>query len=374
VKALEKEGIGRPSTYATIITKIQDRKYVEQRDRRFHATELGMKVTDLLVEHFPVVMSLKFTGGMEEKLDEIEEGRIGYRAVLDEFWGPFEQSLNEAESKVSSAKGRETGEMCPKCGKPLVEQFSRKTGRSFIGCSGFKKEEGGCTYIKGSEDRPAPAEAGVPCPNCGKPMLQRFSRRGPFLGCSGYPECKTTMNVDAEGKAVLSAKPTEHLCEKCGKPLVVRQGRRGAFLACTGYPQCKNAMDCDAEGNPIRPIQSGVNCEKCGLEMIVKPKGVRGPYLACSGYPKCRSYKPLSEELREKFKAQLPPPPAATAEKKAAAPTVEIKDTCPRCGAAMKVRRGRGGPFLGCSKYPKCRGTLEASPELLEKLTEAGVM
>jgi DNA topoisomerase-1 len=374
VKALEKEGIGRPSTYATIITKIQDRKYVEQRDRRFFATDLGKKVTDFLVELVPDVMDLKFTSGMEEKLDQIESGERVYREVLDDFWPPFSQKVSEAESTAGSLKAKETGEMCPKCGKPLVEQHSRKTGRTFIGCSGFRKEDGGCTYIKGQEDRPEAAATGVDCPNCGKPMLQRFSRRGPFLGCSGYPECKTTMNLDAEGKPQLATQPTKHLCEKCGKPLVVRQGRRGPFLSCSGYPECKNAMDCDAEGNPIRPIESGIACEKCGSPMIVKPKGVRGPYLACSGYPKCRAYKPLPPELKEKFKDVLPAAPLPGAAKKPAGPTVEVTETCPQCDAPMKVRQGRTGPFLGCSKYPKCKGTREATPELLEKLQETGAM
>jgi DNA topoisomerase-1 len=368
VKALEKEGIGRPSTYASIIGTIQHRGYVEQKDRRFYATEIGKTVTDLLIQHFPRVMDVKFTSHFEEELDQIATGQMEHTAVLDEFWGPFSQALETAKDKMGVLRGQETGETCPKCGKPLVKQFSRKTGSAFVGCSGWRE---GCKYIKpreGEPERPEPAETEHKCPNCGKPMVQRYSKRGPFLGCSGYPECKTTMNLDAAGNPVVTAKPTEHKCEKCGSPMVLREGRRGPFLACTGYPKCKNALDVDAEGNPIRPVQTGIKCEKCGSPMIVK-KGPRGPFLACSGYPKCRSYKPLPAELKDKPEVQALM--AAQAAKKAAAPPVEVTETCPDCGSPMKLRAGRGGSyFLGCSKYPRCKGTRELSEDLLEKVSQ----
>ncbi|HXG10392.1 MAG TPA: type I DNA topoisomerase [Gemmataceae bacterium] len=357
VKALEKEGIGRPSTYAEIISKIQKRGYVVQKDRRFYATEVGKTVTQLLVDHFPKIMDLKFTSHMEEELDEIEEGKIERNAVLEEFWQPFQQALAQAESAMPAMKGIETGEKCPECAKPLVVRFSKKTGRKFIGCSGWPE----CKYIKPGEDeegRPAPMTTEHACPTCGKPMLQRMGPRGPFLGCSGYPECKTTMNLDAEGKPMLSARPTEHVCDKCGRPMVLREGRRGPFLACTGYPECKNAKDVDAEGNPVEPIDTGIECEKCGAPMIVR-RGPRGPFLGCSKYPKCRSTRQVPAELKEKVKALLP------AKK---APAVEVNETCPECGATMKLRRGPRGYFLGCSKYPKCKGTREATPELLEQV------
>jgi DNA topoisomerase-1 len=363
VKALEKEGIGRPSTYATIINTIQERKYVEQKERRFYATELGKVVTDLLVKHFPGVMDLKFTGFMESELDRIEEHQAERNHVLQEFWEPFSQALKEAELTMAPVKGAETGETCPKCGKGLVIRYSKVTGRSFLGCSGYPE----CKYIKRGEGEAdeGPKETEHACPKCGKPMLQRMGPRGPFLGCSGYPECKTTMNFDAEGKPVLATRETEHVCEKCGKPMVIREGRRGPFLACTGYPKCKNAKDVDAQGNPVQPIDSGVACEKCGAPMTVK-RGPRGPFLGCSAYPKCRSTKPLTAELKEKLKDVLP----ASATKKAV-PAVEVTETCPECGGPMKLRPGRRGFFLGCAKYPKCKGTREAPPEVLEKV-EAG--
>jgi DNA topoisomerase-1 len=358
VKSLEKEGIGRPSTYASIISKIQERGYVELKERRFFATEIGMIVTDLLVQHFPDIMNLKFTSHMEEELDEIEEGKIKRDRVLTEFYEPFSQALKVAETKMTAVKGKETGETCPQCGKPLVVRYS-KNGR-FLGCSGYPE----CKFTKPSEGengKQPPTETEHRCPTCGKPMLQRMGRRGPFLGCSGYPDCKTTMNFDAEGKPVLASRPTDHVCEKCGKPMVLREGRRGPFLACTGYPKCRNIKNVDAEGNPIKPIETGIKCEKCGSPMEVKP-GPRGPFLGCSAYPKCRSTKPVPPELKEKFKALMPARP------KKEVPAVEVKETCPECGAAMKLRPGRRGYFLGCSKYPKCKGTRELPPDMLEQI------
>ncbi len=359
VKTLEKEGIGRPSTYASIISKIQERGYVEQKERRFFATKLGMLVTDLLVEHFPKIMNVKFTSHMEDDLDEIEARKLNWQAALNEFYEPFSQELKEAEVKMQAVKGIESDEKCPNCGSTLVTRWS-KLGE-FLGCSKYPD----CKYIKpreGEEDR-APQATEHVCPECGKQMVQRMGKRGPFLACSGYPECKVTMNFDAEGKPVLSATKTEHTCEKCGSPMVLRQGRRGPFLACSGYPKCKNAKDVDAEGNPVQPIETGVTCAKCGGPMAVR-KGPRGPFLGCAAYPKCRSIKnikELPEKLQEEIRRRYPPP----AKK---GPAVEVSDTCPECGAPMKVRTSRRGPFLGCSKYPKCKGTKEASPEVLERL------
>lgn len=353
VKALEKEGIGRPSTYAAIISKIQERGYVEQKERRFYATDIGMTVTDLLVEHFPKVMDLKFTSHMEEELDLIETSKAKRNEVLTEFYEPFEQALKVAETKILT-----DAEKCPECGKPLVQKFS-KSGK-FFGCSGYPE----CKYIKRSKERenaPPPVPTEHVCPNCGKPMVQRMGRRGPFLGCSGYPECKTTMNLDAQGNPVLSSKPTSHVCDKCGSPMVIREGRRGPFLGCTGYPKCRNIVDVDAEGNPVKPIDTGVSCEKCGAPMAVK-RGPRGAFLGCSAYPKCRSTKPVPAELKEKLKTLMPAAP------KKEVPAVEVTETCPDCGAPMKLRPSRRGYFLGCSKYPKCRGKRDLPPELQEQL------
>jgi DNA topoisomerase-1 len=355
VQTLEKEGIGRPSTYAAIISKIKEKEYVELKERRFYATPIGMTVTDLLVKHFPDVMNLKWTSHIEEDLDQIEEGKFKRNEALDEFYVPFKKQLDAAQGTLLA-----DAEKCPKCGKPLGERFG-KFGK-FFGCTGYPD----CTYIKkrsGDKDAEGPKETEHKCPECGRPMVQRMGKRGPFLGCSGYPECKTTMNFDAQGKPVRSSKPTEHKCDKCGLPMVLREGPRGPFLACSGYPKCRNAKDVDAEGNPLKPIETGLSCEKCGSPMVVK-RGPRGPFMGCSAYPKCKSTKPVPEEMKEKVKALMPAP----ARKKL--PKVEVSETCPQCGAAMEVRSGRKGPFLGCTEYAKtkCKGTREVSPELMERL------
>jgi len=359
VKTLEKEGIGRPSTYASIISKIQDRGYVELKERRFYATKLGMTVTDLLVEHFPRIMDPKFTSHMEEELDEIETRKYQRNDVLNEFYVPFQKALQDAEGKLAA-----DADKCPECGKPLVERFSR-FGK-FFGCSGHPD----CKYIKrggAATPREPPKPTGIACPNCGKPMVQRLSRRGPFLGCSGYPECKTTMNLDPAGKPVVTAKPTDHVCDKCGKPMVLREGPRGPFLACTGYPKCRQAMDVDANGNPIKPIETGINCEKCGAPMAVK-RGPRGPFLGCTAYPKCRGTKQVPPELKEKLKDLMP----VAARKKL--PKVEIPETCPDCNAPMELRQGRRGYFLGCTmfKKTKCKGSREVSPEIMGQIQGGG--
>jgi DNA topoisomerase-1 len=188
-----------------------------------------------------------------------------------------------------------------------------------------------------------------------------MSRRGRFLGCSGYPECKTTMNYDAEGKPVLSSKPTDHVCEKCGAKMVQREWRGRAFLGCSAYPKCRNTVELDAEGKPVKPIEVGLDCEKCGGPMVVK-RGPRGPFLGCSNYPKCKSTKKVPEELKEKIKELMPAPA------KKPTPNVEVGETCPECGGPMKLKFGRGNWFLGCAKFPRCKGTRQASPELLEQI------
>ncbi len=370
IKALEKEGIGRPSTYATIIGKItsEDRGYIQVKERgRFYATELGKRVTDLLVEHFPKVMDVKFTSQMEEDLDQIETGKTKYVEVLDEFWGPFSEALKKAEEGMPELRGKETGEACPQCGRPLVIKYSKKTGNEFVGCSGYKE---GCRYIKpgpGAPEWEAPVETEHKCPVCGKMMWQKKGKRGPFLSCSGYPECKTTMNFDAEGKPVLASRPTEHVCDKCGSPMVIRQGPRGPFLACTAFPKCRNAKDVDAQGNPVQPVTLGVNCEKCGSPMVIR-RSARGAFLGCSAFPKCRSTKQLTEEMKEQLKDKLPAPAP-----KKEVPKLEVSETCPECGSPMRVQinRRRGNYFLGCTQYPKCKGTRQLTPEQQEQLAAA---
>jgi DNA topoisomerase-1 len=365
VKTLEKEGIGRPSTYASIIGKIQERGYVELKERRFYATETGMKVTDILVKHFPKVMDLEFTRRMEEELDHIEDKRYERNQVLQDFYDPFSEDLKTAESEMLK-----NAEKCPLCQKPMQERFS-KFGK-FFGCSGYPE----CNYIKkkgvdpqsaGETPGPALGPDGNPikCPTCGKDMMKRVGKTGPFLGCSGYPDCKTTMNFDAEGNPVVTSQPTEHACEKCGSPMVKRMGKRGPFLGCSAYPKCKNIVELDAEGNPVKPIDTGVKCEKCGSPMVIK-RGFRGAFLGCSAYPSCRSTKQLPAELKAKLEKQGALAPAP---KKSAAVDAPPDIKCPECDGPMKLRPGRWGKyFFGCNNYPKCKGTRQASPDQVDQL------
>jgi DNA topoisomerase-1 len=367
VKTLEKEGIGRPSTYATIISTIQQRGYVKQEHRRFYATEIGKVVTDLLVKSFPDVINLKFTSHIEEELDDIENGKIKYREVLDEFWAPFSKDLAEAETGMEKQKGVETGEKCPKCGRPLVEMYSKKTGRKFVGCSGWKEKENPCSYIKpgeGEAERPDPVLTEHKCPTCGKQMVQKVGRFGTYLACSGAPDCKTTMNIGADGKPVIASKATEHICEKCGKPMMLKEWKGRYFLGCSGYPKCRNSMDADANGNPIKPVDTGVKCDKCQSPMVVK-RGFRGPFLSCSGYPKCRNAKPIPAELKEKLKDALPPAP-----ERKKTPDILVDVPCPQCGAKMRLCNARGRYFLGCSTWAKtkCKGSMPIEPEAVEAL------
>ena len=297
IKALEKENIGRPSTYAPIIQTIQDRQYVEHKERKFFATDLGMVVTDLLVEHFPKIMDVKFTGHMEDELDDIVTGKEEMVKVLDEFYHPFQECCWRAGRDADAAGDRcRRPEVCHECGAPMTVKFS-KTGQ-FLGCS--KYPECKATRPMDGQARPAAVETEHKCPKCGKPLMRRESKRGPFLSCSGYPTCKESFNIDEAGNPVPSVVETDHVCDKCGRPMALRQGSRGAFLGCTGYPKCRNTMPVNEKNEPVKPVTVDVKCEKCGGPMGVK-QGRRGAFLGCLNYPKCRSTAPIPEDL----KAQL---------------------------------------------------------------------
>ncbi|WP_337176725.1 type I DNA topoisomerase [Paludisphaera sp.] len=364
IKALEKENIGRPSTYAPIIQTIQDRKYVEHKDRRFFATELGMVVTDVLVKHFPKILDLKFTGRMEDELDEIATAKEDMVKVLDEFYHPFQEALKAAETGMERVQIM-TDEVCHACGAPMVMKFGR-TGE-FLGCS--KYPDCKATRPVGGAPRAEAVESGHACPKCAKPLMIRENKKGEkFLSCAGYPECKESFDIDAAGNPVPKMRETEHVCEKCGKPMALRDGRRGPFLGCTGYPKCRNIVAVDAEGNPLPTVKIDINCEKCGKPLAVR-QGKRGAFLGCTGYPKCRNAVPVPDELKDEV-AKMAPPPAAAA-KGPDLKSIEIDEVCDECGGPMTPRKGRRGYFLGCAKYPKCKGTKEPSAGTLEKINNA---
>jgi DNA topoisomerase-1 len=359
IKALEKENIGRPSTYAPIIQTIQDRLYVEHKDRKFFATDLGMVVTDLLVKHFPKILDLKFTAHMEDELDDIATAKEEMVKVLDEFYYPFQEALKAAETQMERVS-IPTSEVCHVCGAPMVLKFGR-TGQ-FLGCS--KYPECKATRPLGGQARAEAVESEHACPKCGRKLLIRENKRGEkFLSCSGYPECKESFNIDDQGKPVPSRVETEHVCEKCGKPMALRQGRRGPFLGCTGYPKCRNVLPVDNEGKPVQTVKIDVKCEKCGKPMAVR-QGRRGAFLGCMGYPKCRGTAQVPDELKDQLAEIAPAAVTSGPDLK----SLVIDEKCDDCGSAMVARRGRRGYFLGCSTYPKCKGTKEPGEATLEKI------
>lgn len=245
VRALEKEGVGRPSTYATIISTVQERGYVEQRDRKLHPTDIGEIVTDKLNEYFPQIMDIAFTRHMEEQLDKIEDNHLDWLTVLGEFYGPFKQSLDRAAELMKHAKAetRPSEYKCPKCSQPLVYRFG-KNGK-FLGCSAYPGCRFACPCEKDGkmiEEKPV----GIDCPNCGKPMTHRYGPFGPFLGCSDYPKCKTVLKLDKDGQVIPPKpppQPTGIKCHKCQKgQLVVRESKKGPFLGCNGFPKCRTIV------------------------------------------------------------------------------------------------------------------------------------
>jgi DNA topoisomerase-1 len=260
VKALESRGIGRPSTYAPTISTIIDRRYVFLEDRKFHPTGLGMVVTEQLEKHFAGIIDPDFTAKMEGQLDAVESGEEPWDKVLGDFYTPFEKALGEAAEHMERIKVPDVplDQMCPQCGKQLALREGRY-GR-FVACTGFPE----CTYraqeaqvlATGGEATGEDGEAAAPevpqvdCELCGAPMTLRKSRRGPFLGCSRYPECKSTRPIAADGTikpAKAPAEITDIPCEKCGKPMVIRSSRRGKFLGCSGFPKCRGTKQLPAE-------------------------------------------------------------------------------------------------------------------------------
>ena len=250
VKALETEGIGRPSTYASIIQTIQDRNYVLLRDRRFFASDLGIKVTEKLIEGFPDLMELGFTRRIEEELDGVEEAHKNWVEVIREFYEPLAKDLATAETRMTHARAEATPSeyKCQKCGAMMAYRLSKR-GKMFLSCSRYPECDGAMNVDR--EGKPVQLEVTeFKCPNCGKPMIKRIGRFGPFLGCSGYPECKTLQQMDRKTGQPLPPKPppkpTGLKCPKCNKKeLLVRSGKRGDFISCSGYPKCRMTLPAD---------------------------------------------------------------------------------------------------------------------------------
>ena len=261
VKALEELGIGRPSTYASIISTLQDRGYVRLEERRFFPEDVGEVVTDLLKEFFPDVVDVNFTAKMEEDLDEIAEGTLRWVQVLDEFYGPFERLLEKNEGEIQRFEEvlDETCPLCPQEGRK-PGQLVIKLGRygKFIGCSNWPD----CNYIRNldGQERKEPEVLEETCPECWKPLAKKWGRFGPFVGCTGYPECKYIKREEQK---------TGVKCPKCGQgDLVVKRARRGkrgsVFYGCNRYPECDFTVG-------QRPVPDP--CPSCGSLMLQQKDG-----------------------------------------------------------------------------------------------------
>ncbi len=261
VKKLEAEGIGRPSTYAQIIQVIQNRKYVEKIQNLFHATDLGKVVTDKLVEAFPEILQVSYTRDMEHQLDDVEEKHADWVQMLQDFYGPFKQSLDAAYKDMEHAK---------------------------------------------AEIQTAPHT----CPQCGSDTVYRFGRNCRFLSCSKYPECKFAAPIDSSGKPI-SPEQTDVACPKCGAPMMLRKGHFGTFLSCTKYPDCKGILNLDKKGcvvpPKIPPLRTDLPCPKCQASLNLR-RGARGLWLSCSTFPKCSGrlgWALLEDETKTKWEKAL---------------------------------------------------------------------
>jgi DNA topoisomerase I len=280
VKAMEENGIGRPSTYASIISVIQARDYVNKIDGRFKPTMLGMMLVEkLLSPAFDDILDVNYTRELEEDLDKIEEGTENYESTLSSFYKKFQKDLKRAEKEMLNLKeGYEPDPAvtCEKCGKPMVIKAG-KFGL-FLACSGYPD----CENTRELETPEAGAEGDIDetCENCGRPMVVKRGRFGQFLACTGYPECKTTRKIIATKQGLTAAKPDQMLdekCPKCESNLVLKQGRFGEFTACSNYPACKY----------VKQKSTGVLCPKDGGD-IVERKSRRGKvFFGCANYPDC---------------------------------------------------------------------------------------
>jgi DNA topoisomerase-1 len=287
VKMLEEKGIGRPSTYAAIMTTIQDREYVEKKEGRFHPTALGKTVNDVLIDGgFDDLFNETYTARMEHELDEIEEGKLKWTDALTEFYGKFKKDLDHFTEYAKNVKDKETptDEVCLKCNTPGMVQKLGRFGKYLkcLECGATRDAEPvAAADGAGSSEASGNGEAEEPeaCELCGKQMQMKRGRFGPFYGCSGYPDCRNIRKISKSGQV---SAPPEVLDEKCPvdqAQLVKRQGRFGEFISCSNYPKCKY----------IKRETTGVACPRpgCKGEIIVK-RSKRGKiFYGCAEYPKC---------------------------------------------------------------------------------------
>jgi DNA topoisomerase-1 len=283
VKALEARGIGRPSTYATILSTIQDREYVTKHGGKFVPTEIGEVVVELLVDSFQELFDYEYTARMEDHLDRIESGREKWNDAMRDFYDRFSRRLAVAEKQMRDVKTEEieTEEICDKCGRKMVIKWG-KFGR-FIACSGYPackntREIPRVSNLDNGDG--ASDEEELLCEKCGRAMVLKRGRFGEFMACSGYPDCRNTKKIvkHADSVSVKQDVTLEETCPTCGKNLAVKHGRFGEYTACSDYPNCKY----------IKHKTTGVSCPKCRSGEIVERRSRRGKiFYGCSEYPNC---------------------------------------------------------------------------------------
>jgi DNA topoisomerase-1 len=294
VKELEADGVGRPSTYASILSTIQEREYVRKDGGKFFPTELGMVVTDLLLESFDDLFDVTYTARMEAELDDIEDGKIDWRMAMSDFYERFQKDLEHAAAHMTDIKRMETPTdfVCEKCGKPMVIKWGKHG--SFIACTGYPE----CTNTREvAQEGATEQDAAEYCDNCGRPLVLKKGRFGQFLACSGYPDCKTTKQLGAAQKP--QDVPLDEICPNCGNKMVKKFGRYGEFVACSNYPTCKF----------VKQNTIGVKCPSCSQGEVVERRSKRGKtFYGCNRYPECDFVawgKPLPEKCPECGSAYL---------------------------------------------------------------------
>ena len=295
VKELEADGVGRPSTYASILSTIQEREYVKKEGGKFAPTDLGTIVTDLLVESFNDIFDVNYTARLEGQLDDVEDGKIAWTDAMAEFYERFSKDLEEAGRSMRDVKRTEiaTDQTCDRCGKPMVIKWGKHG--YFLACTGYPE----CTNTRETTlvaddigDGENPVEVGEQdaeeyCENCGRPMVLKKGRFGTFFACSGYPDCKTTKQIGGAQR-----KPDvllEEKCPVCDHQLAIKSGRFGEFTACSNYPKCKYVVQ----------KTTGVPCPKCGTGELAERRSKRGKtFYGCNRYPECDFVawsKPIAE-------------------------------------------------------------------------------
>ena len=355
VKTLEEKGIGRPSTYASIINTIQDRDYVKKIGAKFVPTEIGIVVTKLLVKNFPYIFDTQYTATLEGELDAVEDGQERWTDLLNGFYDHFEKELVVAEKKMEDIKRMEepTKEICDKCGSPLILKWG-KFG-SFYSCSNFSKTKP-VTVAAGPWKKDQKSVLKKITSALTYPMTVKATTEDMIDFSTEAADAKSLIaaigEAQGKGKKVtvetfscdftkenyaakpdLSAPgadeaPEEEACDNCGRTMVLRNGPWGPFMACPGYnddPPCKTIRKLNQKVQQKPPVQLEESCPKCGKPLLLR-NGQYGEFISCSGYPKCKYIK---QEL------------------------LDVK--CPKDGGDIAVRKTkRGDVFYGCVNYPKC--------------------